>query len=71
MARYLLLYNAVSCLLWLYILISLVTATTPYPTVEPYTRWTQTLSIAEIVHAATGSARSLSLHLDFYIVQSS
>lgn len=66
MAKYLLLYNASSCLLWLYMLISLITTTTPYPTIEPYTRWTQTLSIAEIVHAATGSSHLLSLNLNLY-----
>ena len=68
---YLLLYNATNCLLWLYILITLITTlTTPsliYPAVEPYTRWTQTLSIAEIVHAATGSAHSLSLSISISI----
>ena len=56
MAKYLLLYNALSCLLLLYILISITTTTTTaYPTIEPYTRWTQTLSIADIFHAASGS----------------
>lgn len=62
MAKYLLLYNATSCLLWLYILISIITSTTTplYPTIEPYTRWTQTLSIADIFHAATGLPLPLS-----------
>lgn len=55
---YLLTYNALSALLWLRILIPILSApstATVYTTLEPWTRWTQTLAAAEILHAALGA----------------
>jgi very-long-chain (3R)-3-hydroxyacyl-CoA dehydratase len=55
---YLLLYNTLSSTLWLRILLSVIAAilssNNVYPHLEPQTRWTQTLAIVEILHAATG-----------------
>jgi hypothetical protein len=58
---YLLLYNAISSLLWLHILLTVLTTKTPastYTTLEPWTRWTQTLAVAEILHSAAGKSHS-------------
>ncbi|KAG2412367.1 hypothetical protein HFD88_009924 [Aspergillus terreus] len=58
---YLLTYNALSALLWLRILIPILSApstATVYSTLEPWTRWTQTLAAAEILHAALGITRA-------------
>ncbi|KAL3489099.1 tyrosine phosphatase-like protein [Aspergillus germanicus] len=58
---YLLLYNIVSVLLWLRILLAVITSygdSQIYTTIEPWTRWTQTLAVLEILHAATGITRS-------------
>ncbi|PLB40863.1 putative membrane protein [Aspergillus candidus] len=70
---YLLAYNATCALLWLRILLSIISillsqtdTANPnpsipilvYTTVEPWARWTQTLAVAEILHAATGLTRS-------------
>ncbi|KAL4741604.1 tyrosine phosphatase-like protein [Aspergillus similis] len=65
---YLLLYNSINALLWLRILITVlrtyfqdlnaVSLPTFYTAVEPQARWTQTLAVAEILHAATGLTRS-------------
>ncbi|KAL5364040.1 tyrosine phosphatase-like protein [Aspergillus floccosus] len=60
---YLLIYNALSALLWLRIFVSILSApstntTTVYTTLEPWTRWTQTLAAAEILHAALGITRA-------------
>ncbi|EAU34958.1 conserved hypothetical protein [Aspergillus terreus NIH2624] len=58
---YLLTYNALSALLWLRILIPILSApstATVYTTLEPWTRWTQTLAAAEILHAALGITRA-------------
>ncbi|RDW86445.1 putative membrane protein [Aspergillus mulundensis] len=62
---YLLLYNAISALLWLRILLTVLTAyfnsnslPTLYTALEPQARWTQTLAVVEILHAATGLTRS-------------
>ncbi|KAB8230042.1 putative membrane protein [Aspergillus alliaceus] len=58
---YLLLYNSLSTILWLRILLTVLTTQTPistYSTVEPWTRYTQTLAIAEIIHSATGITRA-------------
>ncbi|KAL4979329.1 PTPLA-domain-containing protein [Aspergillus desertorum] len=67
---YLLLYNFINALLWLRILITVLKTyfqdsnvtslpvPTLYTTLEPQTRWAQTLAIAEILHAATGLTRS-------------
>lgn len=67
---YLLAYNATCALLWLRILLSIISillsqtdTANPnpsipilvYTTVEPWARWTQTLAVAEILHAATGN----------------
>ncbi|KAE8323405.1 tyrosine phosphatase-like protein [Aspergillus sergii] len=58
---YLLFYNAISTILWLRILLTVLTTHDPastYTTLEPWTRWTQTLAIAEILHSAAGLTRS-------------
>ncbi|KAL4772123.1 tyrosine phosphatase-like protein [Aspergillus nidulans var. acristatus] len=65
---YLLLYNSINALLWLRILITVLRAysqnpnaislPTLYTAVEPQVRWTQTLAVAEILHAAIGLTRS-------------
>ncbi|KAL4778385.1 tyrosine phosphatase-like protein [Aspergillus varians] len=58
---YLPLYNAISALLWLRILLTLFTShfsPSIYTTIEPQARWTQTLAVVEILHAATGITRS-------------
>ncbi|KAL4958206.1 tyrosine phosphatase-like protein [Aspergillus filifer] len=69
----LLFYNALSALLWLrilttilsYVLISSPNTSTPtstpeaiYATIEPHARWTQTLAVVEILYSATGLTRS-------------
>lgn len=60
--EYLLFYNTVCAALWLHILVTVIftLASSPevsavYTSVEPWTRWTQTLAIAEIIHAACGT----------------
>lgn len=60
---YLLAYNTLNTLLWLYILITTLTLSTStsaspslYTTVEPSARWTQSVAIAEIIHAALGTS---------------
>lgn len=60
---YLLAYNTINTLLWLYILLttlSLSTSTSAspslYTTLESSTRWTQSLAIADILHAALGTS---------------
>lgn len=60
-AMYLLLYNAVNSLLWARLFLSVLSTPLPalYASVEPLARWTQTLSIAEIVHAALGTYAGL------------
>ncbi|KAL2803372.1 tyrosine phosphatase-like protein [Aspergillus granulosus] len=58
---YLLFYNSVSALLWLRVLLAIVTSYSDpeiFTTVEPWTRWTQTLAVIEILHAATGITRA-------------
>ncbi|PLN80445.1 PTPLA-domain-containing protein [Aspergillus taichungensis] len=69
---YLFAYNAACALLWLSILLSIISTLSQtdtanpnpsipvsiYTTVEPWARWTQTLAVAEILHAATGLTRS-------------
>ncbi|KAL4913740.1 tyrosine phosphatase-like protein [Aspergillus aurantiobrunneus] len=58
---YLLLYNSISALLWLRILLTVLTSHSDpliYTTLEPQARWTQTLAVVEIIHAATGITRS-------------
>lgn len=56
-AMYLLLYNTVNSLLWARVFLSVLSTPLPalYASVEPLARWTQTLSVAEIVHAALGT----------------
>ncbi|KAL5335713.1 PTPLA-domain-containing protein [Aspergillus crustosus] len=76
---YLLIYNLVNALLWLRILLTVITlfiststepASTPesvYESLEPWTRWTQTLSVLEILHAATGpSSQPLLSRVSYY-----
>ncbi|CEL07911.1 hypothetical protein ASPCAL11065 [Aspergillus calidoustus] len=58
---YLLFYNIVSALLWLRILLTVITLYWDpqiYTSIEPWTRWTQTLAVLEVLHAATGITRS-------------
>ncbi|KAE8162691.1 tyrosine phosphatase-like protein [Aspergillus tamarii] len=58
---YLLFYNAISTILWFRILLTVLTTPDPastYTTLEPWTRWTQTLAVAEILHSAAGITRS-------------
>ncbi|OOF96629.1 hypothetical protein ASPCADRAFT_396178 [Aspergillus carbonarius ITEM 5010] len=56
---YLLTYNTINTLLWFRILVPILltplqSPQTTYTTLEPWARWTQTLAILEILHAATG-----------------
>ncbi|KAJ0424078.1 tyrosine phosphatase-like protein [Aspergillus carlsbadensis] len=58
---YLLFYNILSALLWLRILLTVITShwdSQIYTTFETWTRWTQTLAVLEVLHAATGLTRS-------------
>ncbi|KAL4969680.1 putative membrane protein [Aspergillus stella-maris] len=66
---YLLCYNALSAILWLRILLTILssvfspnastsTSEAIYAAIEPQARWTQTLAIIEILHSATGLTRS-------------
>ncbi|KAL2868353.1 putative membrane protein [Aspergillus lucknowensis] len=58
---YLLLYNSISALLWLRVLLTVVsTYSDPfiYTAVGRWARWTQTLAALEILHAATGITRA-------------
>ncbi|KAL7651209.1 hypothetical protein ACMYSQ_010947 [Aspergillus niger] len=60
---YLVTYNSINALLWLYIFSSIVVSPfqspqTTYSTLEPWTRWTQTIAILEILHASLGLTRS-------------
>lgn len=59
---YLLSYNTVCAALWLYILVTVILTlvsspdvSVVYTSVEPWTRFTQTLAVAEIIHAACGT----------------
>lgn len=58
--QYLILYNFVSALLWLVVLgrvvllVPLVGFGRVYPGVGQFLKWTQTLALLEVVHAATG-----------------
>ena len=69
---YLLFYNAISTILWLRILLTVLTTHDPastYTTLEPWTRWTQTLAVAEIFHSAAGKTRSrLTPYLKYIIL---
>ncbi|RAH66881.1 putative membrane protein [Aspergillus aculeatinus CBS 121060] len=62
---YLLIYNTINALLWTRILFTLLSSIvllvppkTLYTTLEPWTRWTQTLASLEILHSALGLTRS-------------
>ncbi|PYH43565.1 putative membrane protein [Aspergillus saccharolyticus JOP 1030-1] len=64
---YLLIYNTINALLWTRILFTLLSALflsappdsqTIYTTLEPWTRWTQTLAALEIVHSALDLTRA-------------
>lgn len=66
---YLLAYNTLGAILWLRILLTLCFLTshpsssspltsTIYTTLEPQTRWAQTLAIADVLHAAAGTPPS-------------
>lgn len=58
--QYLILYNFVSAILWLVVLgrvlifIPLVGFGHVYPGLGQFTKWTQTLALLEVVHAAVG-----------------
>ncbi|KAI6709512.1 hypothetical protein JHW43_007963 [Diplocarpon mali] len=60
--QYLILYNFVNAILWLTVLgrvlllIPLVGLGRVYPGVGRFTKWTQTLAVLEVVHAATGTS---------------
>ncbi|KAK6581541.1 hypothetical protein PZA11_006232 [Diplocarpon coronariae] len=62
--QYLILYNFVNAILWLTVLgrvlllIPLVGLGRVYPGVGRFTKWTQTLAVLEVVHAATGLVRA-------------
>ena len=62
--QYLILYNLVSALLWLVVLarvvlLGLLTGTgSTYAGVGQFAKWTQTIAILEIVHAAAGKCKS-------------
>ena len=59
--QYLILYNFVSALLWLVVLgrvlllVPLVGFGRLYPAVGTFVKWTQTMALLEVVHAALGS----------------
>ncbi|OJJ99231.1 hypothetical protein ASPACDRAFT_43896 [Aspergillus aculeatus ATCC 16872] len=62
---YLLIYNTINALLWTRILLTLLSSIvllrSPeplYTTLEPWTRWTQTLASLEILHSALGTVSS-------------
>ncbi|KAJ5156383.1 hypothetical protein N7492_009186 [Penicillium capsulatum] len=62
---YLWAYNILCAILWLRVFLSTITAVIVSPNVsavfaslEPWTRWTQTLAVLEILHAALGFTRS-------------
>ncbi|PLB53046.1 PTPLA-domain-containing protein [Aspergillus steynii IBT 23096] len=68
---YLLAYNTLGAILWLRILLTLCflalshpsastlpLPTTIYTTLEPQTRWAQTLAVADVLHAAAGITRA-------------
>jgi very-long-chain (3R)-3-hydroxyacyl-CoA dehydratase len=58
--QYLILYNFVSALLWLVVLtrvlllVPLVGYSSTYAGVGQFAKWTQTMAVLEIVHAAAG-----------------
>ena len=62
--QYLILYNLVSALLWLVVLarvVFLVLLTGPgttYDGIGQFAKWTQTIAVLEIVHAAAGKCKS-------------
>lgn len=64
---YLLTYNILCAIFWLRILLSTITTlvaspqvSAVYASLETWTRWTQTLAVLEILHAALGIPRPLS-----------
>lgn len=65
--QYLILYNFVNAILWLTVLgrvlllVPLVGFGKVYPGVGRFTKWTQTLALLEVVHAATGMPHLSSL----------
>jgi len=71
--QYLILYNFISALLWLIVLgrvvllVPLVGFGRTYDGVGTFAKWTQTLAVLEILHAATGkhwsTGPALRLHL--------
>ncbi|KAK6611572.1 protein tyrosine phosphatase-like protein [Botrytis cinerea] len=62
--QYLILYNFVSALLWLVVLgrvlllVPLVGFGRLYPAVGTFVKWTQTMALLEVVHAALGVVRA-------------
>jgi very-long-chain (3R)-3-hydroxyacyl-CoA dehydratase len=70
--QYLVLYNVVSCFLWFVVLartglvLVLLGPQNVYPAVGDFVKWTQSLALLEILHAATGKDGILSrLYLSF------
>ncbi|GKZ75730.1 hypothetical protein AnigIFM56816_000389 [Aspergillus niger] len=68
---YLVTYNSINALLWLYIFSSIVVSPfqspqTTYSTLEPWTRWTQTIAILEILHASLGKSSPIPQYLNPY-----
>ncbi|KAJ5860545.1 uncharacterized protein N7529_007855, partial [Penicillium soppii] len=61
---YLLIYNTACAILWARILLTTISTlitsdiSTVYTNLEPWTRYAQTIAVAEILHAATGIVRS-------------
>jgi very-long-chain (3R)-3-hydroxyacyl-CoA dehydratase len=57
---YLLIYNTACAILWARILLTTISTlitsdiSTVYTNLEPWTRYAQTIAVAEILHAATG-----------------
>lgn len=64
--QYLIIYNFVSALLWLVVLgrvitiVPLLGTNKAYPAAGEFTKWTQTLALMEVVHAAVGGSKSCS-----------
>jgi very-long-chain (3R)-3-hydroxyacyl-CoA dehydratase len=71
--QYLILYNFVSAVLWLAVLgrvvllVPLVGFARVYPGAGNFAKWTQTLALLEVLHAAFGECLILQLRIVFYI----
>lgn len=74
---YLLIYNTVCAALWLRILVTVTftlisspNVSAVYTHVELWTRFTQTLAVAEIIHAACGTVFPFRLEVNYVNVMS-